>query len=56
MVDSGEITRLLQAGDGESLDKLLPLIYDELKKLAGFIFRNERPDQTLPPTASVKEG
>lgn len=55
MADSGEITRLLQAGDGESLDKLLPLVYDELKNLANSLFRRERANHTLQPTALIHE-
>ena len=55
MVESGEITSLLQAGGNESLDKLLPLIYDELKRMAASIFRNERSSHTLQPTALVHE-
>ena len=53
MADSGEITRLLQAGDGESLGKLFPLVYDELKSLANSLFRRERANHTLQPTALV---
>lgn len=55
MAFSGEITNLLQNGDVDSLDKLLPLIYDELKKMASNMFRNERSDHTLQPTALVHE-
>jgi len=55
MADSTEITRLLQAGDAESLDQLLPLVYNELKALASALFRSERSDHTLQPTALVHE-
>lgn len=55
MPDSGEITRLLQAGDGEALEKLLPLVYGELKGLANALFRGERASHTLQPTALVHE-
>lgn len=55
MPDNGEITRLLQAGDGESLERLLPLVYGELKTLASSLFQNEREDHTLQPTALVHE-
>jgi RNA polymerase sigma factor (TIGR02999 family) len=55
MADSGEITRLLQAGDDQSLEKLLPLVYGELKSLAHSLFRSERANHTLQPTALVHE-
>ena len=35
--------------------KLMPLVYDELRRLAARYFRNERPDHTLQPTALVHE-
>jgi RNA polymerase sigma factor (TIGR02999 family) len=55
MADSGEITRLLQDGDNQSLEKLLPLVYAELKNLANSLFRSERANHTLQPTALVHE-
>lgn len=55
MADGGEITGLLQAGDGAALEKLLPLVYDELKSLANGLFRRERAGHTLQPTALVHE-
>jgi RNA polymerase sigma factor (TIGR02999 family) len=55
MADSGEITRLLQHGDDQSLEKLLPLVYGELKSLANSLFRSERANHTLQPTALVHE-
>lgn len=55
MADSGEITKLLQAGDGESLDRLLPVVYDELKRIAARLFKDERAGHTLQPTALVHE-
>ncbi|HSK73294.1 MAG TPA: ECF-type sigma factor, partial [Pyrinomonadaceae bacterium] len=55
MPDSREITRLLQSGDGESLEKIFPLIYGELKSLANSLFQNERENHTLQPTALVHE-
>lgn len=45
----------LSNGDGEAVDILLPLIYDELRKLAANYLRRERPDHTLQPTALVHE-
>ena len=55
---NGEVTRLLQdvsVGNREALDKLLPLVYDELRKLAAYKMANERPGQTLQPTALVHD-
>lgn len=54
----GDITRLLHrwsAGDPEAADALLPMVYDELRRLAGHYLRRERPDHTLPPTGLVHE-
>ncbi|MEZ4415355.1 MAG: sigma-70 family RNA polymerase sigma factor [Gemmatimonadota bacterium] len=53
-----EATRLFAAwrsGDEASLERLLPLIYEELRRLAGRYMRSERPDHTLQPTALVNE-
>jgi RNA polymerase sigma-70 factor (ECF subfamily) len=55
----GEVTRLLQQlGSGNNdaaMEKLLPLVYDELRRLASAYFRRERSDHTLQPTALVHE-
>ena len=54
----GEVTRLLQdasAGNREALDKLLPLVYEELRRLAHSYLAHERPDHTLQTTALVHE-
>jgi RNA polymerase sigma factor (TIGR02999 family) len=45
----------LQAGDRSALDRLAPLLYDELHRLASAIFRRERSGHTLQPTAVVNE-
>lgn len=53
-----DVTRLLVAssqGDQEALDKLLPLVYTELRHLAERYLHRERPDHTLQPTALVHE-
>lgn len=53
-----DVTLLLNAwGDGkqEALDELMPLVYQELRKLARSYLRAERPDHTLQPTALVNE-
>jgi RNA polymerase sigma factor (TIGR02999 family) len=44
-----------QAGDEESLRRLLPLVYKELRRLAHYYLRKERPDHTLQSTALVHE-
>ena len=52
------VTRLLielSKGDRGAVDLLLPVIYDELRKLAANYLRRERPDHTLQPTALVHE-
>ena len=43
------------AGDEESLRRLLPLVYNELRRLAHYHLRKERPDHTLQTTALVHE-
>lgn len=53
-----DVTRILEAvgrGDSNAADELLPLVYDELRKLAAVKMAHERPDQTLQPTALVHE-
>lgn len=42
-------------GDQEALNKLIPLVYDELRKLASRFLRRERSDHTLQTTALVHE-
>lgn len=56
--DSGEITRLLDSwahGDASAVDRLAPLVYDQLHQLAESLLRNERADHTLQGTALVNE-
>jgi RNA polymerase sigma factor (TIGR02999 family) len=43
------------AEDRQSLDSLLPIVYQELRRLAASYLRRERPGQTLQPTALVHE-
>jgi RNA polymerase sigma factor (TIGR02999 family) len=53
-----EVTRLLsrlEYGDKVAAEELLPLIYDELRRLAASKLDRERPGQTLQPTALVHE-
>jgi RNA polymerase sigma factor (TIGR02999 family) len=55
---SGEITRGLQAlreGDAGALERLVPLLYDDLRRLARQRLRGERPGHTLDTTALVHE-
>jgi RNA polymerase sigma factor (TIGR02999 family) len=54
----GEATRILsaiEAGDSAAAEQLLPLVYDELRKLAAFRLAHEKPGQTLDATALVHE-
>src|SRR5262249_4556251 len=42
-------------GDRDALDRMLPLVYDELRRMAARRLSGERPDHTLQPTALVHE-
>jgi RNA polymerase sigma factor (TIGR02999 family) len=44
-----------RAGDARATDELLPLVYDELRRLADQLLSGEQPGQTLQPTALVHE-
>jgi RNA polymerase sigma factor (TIGR02999 family) len=53
-----EVTRILSAieqGDPNAAEQLLPLVYEELRKLASQRLAREKPGQTLQPTALVHE-
>ncbi len=53
-----DVTRILSAiehGDAKAADELLPLVYEELRKLAAHRMGNEASGQTLQPTALVHE-
>ena len=53
-----DVTRILdrvQQGEAKAAEELLPLVYDELRKLAAHRMANEAPGQTLQPTALVHE-
>src|SRR5256712_7344296 len=53
-----EVTRILSAieqGDAHAAEQLLPLVYDELRKLAAQRLAQEKPGQTLEATALVHE-
>ena len=56
--EPGEVTSLFLAwsgGDRGALDRLLPLVYSELRRLAAGYLKRERRDHTLQPTALVHE-
>jgi RNA polymerase sigma factor (TIGR02999 family) len=59
MADSpGEVTVLLgemRSGNSDALERLIPLVYQEMKRLAAYFLQNERPGHTLQPTALVHE-
>ncbi len=58
MAQAGEITQLLAAlreGRPEAPDRLVPLVYEELRQIARAYLRSERPDHTLQPTELLHE-
>jgi RNA polymerase sigma factor (TIGR02999 family) len=58
MVAMSEVTRILeqiQRGDPQAADQLLPLVYQELRRLAAERLAREKPGQTLQATALVHE-
>ena len=55
---SMNVTQLLlewRGGSQRALDQLMPLVYDELRRLAQHYMRSERPEHTLQATALVNE-
>ena len=55
---SAEVTQILlnwRAGQSDAADRLMPLVYEELRRLARDYLRRERGDHTLQPTALVHE-
>jgi len=50
-----ELLSAIESGDPTAPDQLLPLVYDELRRLAARNLARERPGQTLQPTALVHE-
>ena len=55
---AGQVTQILEAagaGDAQAAEKLLPLVYDELRRLAGHYLQDERVGHTLQPTALVHD-
>jgi RNA polymerase sigma factor (TIGR02999 family) len=55
MSEVARILRAVEAGDPKAAAELLPLVYDELRKLAAARMAAERDDHTLQPTALVHE-
>ena len=55
---TSEVSRLLQAwneGDSQARDRLIPLVFEDLKEIARKYYDRERPGHTLQPTALVTE-
>jgi RNA polymerase sigma factor (TIGR02999 family) len=55
MADVTQILSAIERGDPHAAEQLLPLVYDELRKLAAVHLADEKPGQTLQPTALVHE-
>ena len=55
MSDVTRILSMIESGDQQASEELLPLVYDELRKLAAARMASERPDHTLQATALVHE-
>jgi RNA polymerase sigma factor (TIGR02999 family) len=53
--DVTSILKAIEQGDPHAADQLLPLVYDELRKLAAWKMAQEKPGQTLQATALVHE-
>jgi RNA polymerase sigma factor (TIGR02999 family) len=55
MTDVTKILNAIEQGDERAVDKMLPAVYDELRRLAAWKLSQERPGQTLQATALVHE-
>jgi RNA polymerase sigma factor (TIGR02999 family) len=55
MSELTELLNALQGGDAHAADRLLPMVYDELRRLAARQLAGEKPGQTLDATALVHE-
>jgi RNA polymerase sigma-70 factor, ECF subfamily len=58
LFEAPDVTQILQAwseGDQSAPERLMPMVYQELRRLAGDYLRRERPDHTLQATALVHE-
>ena len=56
MSDVTQILSAIEKGDAQAAERLLPLVYEELRKLAAQKMSQEDPGQTLQATALVHEG
>ena len=55
MSDVTQILSAIEQGDLLAAERLLPLVYDELRQLAALQMAHDRPGETLNPTALVHE-
>src|SRR5438128_2066696 len=55
MSEVSQLLSAVQQGDPKAAEELLPLVYEELRRLAAQRLGHERPGQTLQPTALVHE-
>ena len=55
MTDVTQILNAIEAGDAQAAERLLPLVYEELRQLAAEKMAQEKPGQTLQATALVHE-
>ena len=55
MFDVTQVLNAVDAGDPKAAEQLLPLVYEELRRLAASKMAREKPGQTLQPTALVHE-
>jgi hypothetical protein len=55
MVDVTDMLQAIERGEARTSAELLPLVYDELRRLAAHKLSQERPGQTLQATALVHE-
>jgi RNA polymerase sigma factor (TIGR02999 family) len=53
--DPAQLLQRASSGDNKAVSQLMPLVYDELRRLAASYLRRERPGQTLQATALVHE-
>jgi RNA polymerase sigma factor (TIGR02999 family) len=49
------LLRAWQRGDRDAFDAIVPMVYDELRRLSAFHLRGERPDHTFTPTDLISE-
>ena len=53
--DATVLLNQIAEGDGLAMERLLPIVYDELRGIAASFLKNERSNHTLQPTALVHE-